>query len=187
MGKPRAPQPVVLVCGLISGDDGFLQRARADLKRLFGPIDLASETWPFELTDYYSAEMGPGLLRQFVSFERLLRPDALASVKLDTQRIETRFAEDCESLEIARPINLDPGYVETSKLVLATTKDRSHRVYLGDGIYGESTLHYHEHAWQPWPWTFPDFRERRYHEFFSRVRQRLLDLRRAGRDTDAGA
>lgn len=173
MARPRPPQPVKLICGLLSGDVDLLRRAAQLLQRHFGPVDLESEVGPFDQTDYYRAEMGPDLKRWFVSFERLARPDMLAHVKHETNEIEQQIGGQCAGLEIPRPVNLDPGYVDLGKLVLATTKDRSHRIYIGEHIYAEVTLHFQNGQWQAWPWTYPDYRQRQYHEFFMRVRDRL--------------
>ena len=87
-------------------------------------------------------------------------------------------------------VNLDPGYLTTAKLVLATTKDFGHRVYLRDGIYAESTLHYIDGRWEPWPWTYPDYAGPRYHAFFERVRERFkqkLSARDSSTSSDLSA
>lgn len=187
MGKPRAPEPVQLICGLIGGDVDLLRRARHLLVRRYGPTELESEVWPFDQTDYYREEMGTDLKRWFLSFERPIPPESILDIKLETNAMEAQLADDCAALGIARPVNLDPGYVDLGKLVLATTKDRSHRVYLGRGIFAECTLHFVHDQWQTWPWTFPDYREPRYHAFFARVRERLLARRRRTQRQPFGA
>jgi len=172
MGRIKAPKPAKLICGLISGDPDLMARARALLARHFGQIDAVSEIWPFEHTDYYEPEMGPDLKRQFVSFADLIRPDRIAEIKRLTNELEQRLAE--ETLwPTGRPVNLDPGYITLSKLVLATTKDYSHRIYLQAGIYAEVTLRYEHGRWVPWPWTYPDYAAETYHDFFIKVRDLL--------------
>ena len=178
MARPRAPLPVKLFCGLLSGDLDLLQRARQLLRRRFGPIDLESGIWPFDQTDYYQDEMGSDLQRQFVGFERTTHPDALPGIKHETNAIEEEITAQCAALEIPRPVNLDPGYLDLGKLVLATTKDRSHRLYIGQSMYAEVTLHFVDGNWQTWPWTYPDYRQRKYHEFFTRLRDRFREQRR---------
>ncbi len=170
MARARAAQPVKLIVGLLSGDADLLRRARQLLQRKFGGVDLESDVWPFAETDYYTAEMGPGLQRWFLSFERLIRPETLAEIKLHTNELELQIADQCLAPERARPVNLDPGYLNLAKLVLATTKDRAHRLYLNAGIYAEVTLHYRDGAWQAWPWTYPDYRKPEYLAWFERVR-----------------
>jgi hypothetical protein len=172
MARPRPAKPVKLFAGLLSGDVDLLRRARQLLTRRWGPIDLASDFWPFDQTDYYTPEMGPGLQRWFLSFENLVPPDHLAEIKLETNALEQRLAEDCLLADIPRPVNIDPGYVDLTKLVLATTKDRGHRIYLGHGIYAEVTLQYAHGTWQTLPWTYPDYTRPEYHAFFTRIRER---------------
>ena len=172
MARPRSAKPVKLIVGLLAGDDDLLRRATQLLVREYGPTDLESEVWPFDQTDYYEPEMGPDLKRRFLSFARLIRPDTLPEIKRHTNEIEQRIADDCLLPGASRPVNLDPGYVDLGKLVLATTKDRAHRIYLGAGIYGEVTLQYRAGAWQPWPWTYPDYHSPHYHAFFKHVRDR---------------
>lgn len=150
-----------------------MQRAAQLLQKHFGTTDLVSDVCPFDMTDYYEIEMGEDLERQFVSFERLVNPGVLPSVKHITNDLERRISRDCSVYEERRLVNLDPGYLTLSKLVLATTKDFSHRVFVGDGIYAESTLHYHDGRWQAWPWTYPDYADSRYHAFFDQVRRLL--------------
>ena len=123
--------------------------------------------------------MGPDLLRQFVSFEPLIDPGRLAEIKRETNELERRIADDAAALEIERPVNIDPGYVTPDKLVLATTKDRAHRIYLSSGIYAEVTLVYARGAWQPLEWTYPDYRKPEYHAYFEQLRRRMLEQRRA--------
>lgn len=173
MGVIRPARPVNLVCGIISSDPDLMTRAARLLSQHAGPADEVSELWPFDLTDYYELEMGADLQRQFVSFEKLIDPAELVHLKLLTNDLEKRICHDCALPETQRAVNLDPGYLSLSKLVLATTKDYSHRIYLRDGIYAESTLHYEDGAWRAWPWTYPDYADARYHAFFNRIRERL--------------
>ena len=184
MARPRVARPVKLIVGLLSGDPDLLRRARQLLVREHGEVDLESELWPFDQTDYYEAEMGRDLRRQFLCFEGLVPPRSIAETKLQTNELETRIAEDCLLPDRPRPVNIDPGYLDLAKLVLATTKDHGHRIYLDLGIYAEVTLHYRDGAWQPWPWTYPDYRQPGYHAFFDRVRERYRIQRN---ETDAWA
>lgn len=180
MGRIRAPHNVKLIVGLLSGDEDLLRRARQLLARSYGPVDLESEIWPFDQTNYYEPEMGPGLRRSFLSFENPVPPDRVPEIKRVTNELETVIGDDCLISEIARPVNIDPGYIDLSKLVLATTKDRAHRIYLGAGIFAEVTLLFAEAGWRELPWTYPDYKKPEYHEFFSRVRNRLVEQLRVG-------
>lgn len=167
-----------LICGLLGGDDGLLRRARQRLTKCFGPVDLESEIMPFEFTDYYREEMGDGLKRWLIAFESLIYPEALYEAKHETNAIEAGIAEEAALLEIARPVNLDPGYVHPHKLVLASTKDASHRVAIGRDIYAEITLRRGGGTWQALPWTYADFASGLYFPYLDRVREKLLAQRR---------
>jgi hypothetical protein len=153
-----------------------MDRAIQMLADYFGETDERSAEWPFDFTDYYELEMGENLRRRFVSFERVINPAELPGVKSLTNQLESRICYECGLEPGRRAVNLDPGYITLGKLVLATTKDYAHRVYLRDGIYAESTLYYEKSGkWLPWPWTYPDYASPRYHEFFLAVRERLKD------------
>ena len=183
MGTIRAVRPVSLICGLIGHDTDLMARAIRLLADHQGPTDEVSAFWPFDATDYYLGEMGDDLQRQFVSFERLIQPNEIPHIKQLTHQLEEKICYDLGLPIGQRRVNLDPGYLTLSKLVLATTKDFSHRIYLGDGIYAESTLHYEDGGWVPWPWTYPDYADGRYNTFFVRVRDRhkaKLNARAAG-------
>jgi hypothetical protein len=133
--------------------------------------------------------MGTDLKRQFVSFAELFDPAQLPYLKRLTNDLENAVRRDLALPETRRPVNLDPGYMALSKLVLATTKDYSHRIYLREGIYAECTLRYHAGRWEPWPWTYPDYADTRYHPFFTRVRDGLktkLSREEHGADGDQG-
>jgi len=180
MGHPTEAEPVKLVVGMLSAYPGAFAEAEALLTDPLGPVDLRSDLFAHEFTEYYRDEMGQPLARYFVSLERLIAPDDLAGIKRFTNDLEDRVAEAGE-WPVARPVNLDPGYVAPAKLVLASTKNHSHRIYLDEGVYGEVTLLYARGAWRTLEWTYPDYRTPDYHAFFTQVRERLLAQRREGR------
>jgi len=177
MGRPAEAEPVKLIVGMLSAYPGALAEAENRLAEPLGPVDLRSDLFAHEFTEYYRDEMGHPLVRYFVAFERLLRPEDLAGIKRFTNDVEDRLADGGE-WPAARPVNLDPGYITPAKLVLASTKDHAHRLYLGEGIYGELTLRYVRGQWRTHDWTYPDYRTPEYHAFFNRVRERLLAQRR---------
>lgn len=179
MGRIRAVPPVKLFCGLLSGDDDLLRRARQLLEHQFGPADLVSDVWDFTQTDYYREEMGPRLRRVFVAFDRLRHPTELAEAKIESNVIEQRIADDVMAPDIARPVNIDPGYLDPGKLVLATTKDRAHRICIGRGIFAEVTLQFVADQWRSAEWTYPDYQTPHYHAWFTTLRERLRAQRRA--------
>ena len=173
MAEAQEADTVKLICGMISARAELFDRAAEALADAFGPVDLTSEIMPFDMTDYYEPQMGPGLLRRFVSFAEPFSPAALVEAKLRTNAIEADFASRRGADAPARPINLDPGYVAPSKLVLASMKDFSHRIYVRDGVYAEVTLLYRKGLWEALEWTFPDFAGGRYDAFLTAARTRL--------------
>ena len=180
MGRPSEPEPVKLLVGMLSAYPGAMAEAEALLADPLGPVQDRSDLFAHEFTEYYRDEMGHPLARYFVSMERLVRPGDLAGIKRFAGDVEDRVAAGGD-WPVARPVNLDPGYVTPAKLVLASTKNHAHRLYLEDGIYGEVTLVYEHGGWRPLPWTYPDYRTGDYHAFFTRVRRRLLAERREDR------
>jgi len=174
MGVVHEPAPVKLLVGLLASREAWLEAAVARLADAFGPVDLTSDLIPFTFTDYYAAQMGEGLLRQFITHERLIPPDDLAGIKVHTNALEAELADAIEA-DAPRPVNIDPGLLEGSKLVLASTKDQAHRIYLGQGIYAELTLTYRKGQFAPAPWTYRDYKTEPYHAFLRQARTRYLE------------
>jgi hypothetical protein len=119
----------------------------------YGPMDFLSEALPFDFTSYYEPEMGKNLKRRLAGFRPLISPDHLPEIKLWTNELEDRNRNEQQG----RKVNIDPGYLAGAKLVLATGKDFSHRIYLRDGIYGDLTLIFQRGSFIVLPWTFPDY------------------------------
>ncbi len=178
MWELREPRPVKLIVGVLASDERCLTATGQSVSAALGAFDLVSDVWPFEQTDYYADQIGPRILRQFVSVERLIDPGELARIKHRTNGIEQELAATL-SVPFPRPVNLDPGVIEPSKLILATTKNYAHRVYIGMRMYAEVTLIFDKGDWRPLPYTYPDYRRREYHDFFSQVRDRLVQQLRS--------
>jgi len=176
MGQVAAHSPALLILAAFSRHEAALRWAGDRAIEAFGPVALRSEVFAFTETDYYRAAMGPDLLKTFFCFERPFDPAGLPAVKLRTNEWEEEYARESGHAE-QRPLNLDPGYLTLAKLVLASTKDHSHRLYLGEGIYGEVTLHYQGDAWQSSRWTYADYRRADYQDFLTQCRE-LLHARR---------
>jgi hypothetical protein len=174
VGEVRMPKPVKLVASLLGGDPVRIEDARVRLETRYGPVDFASGALPFDQTDYYAEEFGVGLVRRIVAFGRLIAPDELPGIKIATNDLEAELAVGAR-----RTVNIDPGYVTEAKLVLATTKDHPHRLYLGRGIYGEVTLQYVGGGFRSWPWTYPDYASPGYREVFEAIRARFRAQLRA--------
>jgi hypothetical protein len=176
MGDIHSPALVLPLLAAFSRYDEALAWGRARAESFWGPVALESLAFDFVETDYYQASMGPGLKKQFFAFQKLADPGELIAWKLTANAWEAEYSSLARHAE-PRPLNLDPGYVAPGKLVLASTKDFAHRIYLGQGIYAEVTLHFRQHRWEHHQWTFPDYRRADYQAFFSRCREQLLGRR----------
>jgi hypothetical protein len=161
---------VKLFVGTLSSVPETLPEVEGRLAALYGPIDLRSEPFPFDSTAYYNDEMGQPLCRHFLAFAELIPPERIAQIKIQTNQLEGELAS--RKSGVPRPVNLDPGYLEESKIVLASTKNFSHRILIADGIYAEVTMQFEGKEWRMLPWTFPDFRTGRYNAFFTALRDR---------------
>lgn len=171
MVEIKSPQKVLAMTGLI-----FVHNIRVDdvlytLKNDFGDVSLKSEVIPFTHTTYYNKEMGNDLLRQWYVFDNLVAPDILADLKLRTNVIEKTFLGNNKR----RKVNIDPGFITMSNLILASTKDFSHRIYIGKGIYAEVTFIYKNKTFVPLEWTYPDYQEPKALEFFEKARAFLKE------------
>lgn len=177
MGQVVMPQPVKLIISVFGLAERF-EEVECALVAQYGVIDWRSARLPFDHTRYYEHEFGGGLERVLLAFDALIDPGDLPDIKLWTNDLEQRWA-----VEGRRTVNLDPGYVSAAKLVLATTKNHSHRIYLSKGIYAEVTLSYCDKAFRPLPWTYPDYGSAPYiammHEIRRRYRRQLRERARA--------
>ncbi len=169
MGQIIQPQKVKLIAGLLLGVKISLDRVKELLTSKFGIIDAESKPWDFTYTDYYQKELGNSIQRMFLSFDASVSPGDLPDIK----RLTNRWEEDLGQ-QGKRSVNIDPGYVALSKLVLATTKEGNYRVYMRDGIYGQSTLYFEKGSFRPWPWTYADYKDERTIVFFNSVRARFV-------------
>jgi hypothetical protein len=189
MGHLRVPRRVTPLLAMLAPDPAYLQLARAPLEAIFGPLELQSPLYPFEGTNYYASTMGQHLKRQFFTFKPLSDPAALPDWKLATNRLEVEItstlAQNGQPDHPKRPINLDAGYITGAKLVLASTKDFAHRIYLRDGIFAEITMGFRRDSWVSHYFTFPDYKSGMYDEFFKKARD--WHLRKVKRDARARA
>ncbi|MBN2242462.1 MAG: DUF4416 family protein [Acidobacteria bacterium] len=174
MGEITRPLPVKLFVAVLTSISEIMPAAEERLSAAYGAIDIKSGPFPFEWTRYYDRSMGSPISRYFLGFENLIKPESIADIKAATNELESSFSSEWTT--VPRPINLDPGYIEESKLVLASTKNFFHRIYIARGIYAEATLHYQKKgAWRAFPWTFPDYAADSYHEYFLSLRDRYRE------------
>jgi hypothetical protein len=173
MSQPRAPKPAKLIVSLLLQQKQLILSVARELKGLFGSIDMISSWYPFDFTSYYEAEMGKPLFRRFIVFRELIQQDQLSEIKLATNGIEKRYLKNGN-----RRVNIDPGYLVHARFVLATGKDYSHRIYIGNGVYADLTLVYREGDFKPLPWTYPDYAAEKTRDYFVRIRHKYsVDLK----------
>jgi len=163
-----------LIIGLIAGKQEVFQDTEKNLQNLFGSIDMESDMFEFDYTDYYSKQMGGiSLNRKFLSFEKLINPERLSKIKITTNQLEQKIRKEFHSSH--RIVNIDPGILDLSSLIMATAKDFSHRIPLSQGIYGHLELLFGKDKVKSISWTYPDFRKKIYHSFFLKARKKYLN------------
>ena len=165
----KIPSKALLVTGIIYSPKVSLEAITRNLEMLFGDIILQAGPVPFTWTDYYEKEMGPGLKRCFTAFDNLIDQDALPQVKLKAMDLEEKWTE-----QGARKVNIDPGILTAERLVLATTKNFTHRLYLGKGIFGDLTLIYQRGSFSFLDWTYPDYKSEIALSFLNQARRMYL-------------
>lgn len=176
MSKPAPPDPVKLFAGAFSADKEMLDHVIERLIACFGHVDWRSPPMMFDRTRYYEKEMGWPLHRRFIAFERLISPESLVDVKLETNKIEAAHTDSGR-----RIVNIDPGYLSAERLVLATGKNYVHRIYLGRGIYADLTLVFSRGGFKPLNWTYPDYADPELIGLFKELRTQYMARLRACR------
>ena len=165
-------RPVLMIVAAFSRYPEAFEWAKNIVEQAWGPVALQSELFEHRETNYYEATMGTDLQKTFFALETLVDPAELPTWKTQTNEWEAVYQKQARHAE-SRPLNLDPGYLTEAKLILASTKDRDHRIYLRDGIFAENTLYFTRGAWQSRPWTYPDYQRADYHRFFGKCREYL--------------
>ena len=169
MSKTHKPDPVKLICSLFSPEKEFIYKIIQQLEELCGPVDWISPELFFDRTKYYAAEMGWPLHRRFISFEKPAPPERLVTLKLETNRVEQQ-----NLVSGKRRVNIDPGYITAERLILATGKNFSHRVYLSQGIYADLTLIFRKGSFRPLEWTYPDYADPSIIYYFNELRIKYI-------------
>lgn len=171
MGTPSPPERALLFVGILYNDEQYLSLSRERLIDSFGEIILESPILAWDYSDYYTEELGYPIQRLFIFFKNIINPETLADIKLITNDIEYQLSTNGR-----RNINLDPGYLTLSKVVLASTKNYSHRIYVGKGIYAEVTLVYRDGRYNSHVFTYKDYASNTYTELFAQARRFLMEL-----------
>ncbi|PIE32071.1 GTP-binding protein [candidate division KSB3 bacterium] len=176
MAQAQAPEPLKYFIAILYRTSDALELGKRALSEEWGKIDFEGKDHLFDMTEYYKPEMGAPLFRRLVTFENLLLPTELVGMKLGCNQIEDRLAVSGH-----RIVNLDAGYLDHNKVVLASVKNFGHKIYLDRGIYADCVGLYKQGRYQPFDWTFPDFKDGRYDEELLTIRQRYLQQMRQWR------
>ena len=174
MGEIAKHKPVLLIAAVTSRYLAALDWTIEETSEAWGDVALRSPVFDFTETSFYTESMGTDLKKQFIAFDRLLDPCDLPATKHQSNQWEEDYSKHAEKDEV-RPLNIDPGYISEAKLVLATTKDRDHRIYLSGGIFAEVTLHLRAKQWTSSRWTYPDYQREDFQEFFTKCRNLLRE------------
>ena len=176
MGQVYEFEKEKLIVGVIYNDEEIYERALAMLKEAFGEIDGESERFSFskEFSDYYDDELGGEGQRVIFSFRDCVDPARQAEIKQMTNEME-RILSDGDG---NRHINLDPGFINPGRLMLATTKKAGFRIPLADGIYTELTLFWARGEWHKFPWSYRDYQSEKVQSFLTETRKRYLEQRK---------
>jgi len=166
------PPDTLLFTAILTTDSDLFIDVSKQLQHMFGSAVETIQPVGFDHSSYYQPEMGPGLLKGFLGFTPPFSPQSLALVKRQVRQIEWKYGKQSDS-GFRRTINIDPGYVNLSQVVLSTSKNFSHRIYLQDGIFAEVTLLYHASGWEELPWTYPDYKVPEVKSFLTRCRTHL--------------
>ena len=167
MSTPSQAEDVKLISSLFSPKEQLIDKVIEELEKIFGPTDRISPWILFDRTKYYAREMGWPLHRRFISFETLIRPEDIVDIKLKTNKVEKKYLQGGK-----RRINIDPGYVTLERLILATGKNYTHRIYLSRGIYADLTLIFHKESFRSLEWTYRDYADPVTIGYFNDERER---------------
>jgi hypothetical protein len=183
MAEAKPFTPAKLIVGVIAGGPAVFGETETVLVSLYGPVDLRSPSFPFDLTAYYEEQMGKNLRRLFLSFAGLVPPDDLGPIKLRANALESEIGQRYPALR--RAVNIDPGIMTASALIMGTAKDFAHRVPLAQGIYAHVELLFAKNEVRILQWTYPDFKQPGYQEFFLAVRRTYLEQLRRIRESQS--
>ncbi len=165
MAEPMIPSRAKLFIGILTSRDDLFEEARKIIENKYGEIDFATAKILFTHTSYYSS-LGKNIFKVLFSFKKLIKREDIVGIKLFTNKLEKKLSGKDKRL-----INIDPGYLTLSNVFLASCKDYFHRMYLTKGVFLENELKYVAKKFEPWEWTYPDYRKSEYMHFFYNVRR----------------
>lgn len=149
----------------------------AQFTPILGPVEIQTGWHPFPKGHYYEKEMGPDLERCLVGFKNMFEPWRLAELKTLCHKLEHQHIRT-STHPYGRIINIDPGYVDLFKVVLASGKGGGQKVAIARDIFAHPLLRYEKGGWIPFEWTFPDLKAPTYHKELLRLRASLRALTR---------
>ena len=167
MGKIIIPEKAIVFCGVLYNKNVDIEKIEEVVVKYFGKILFKSTTFEFTETSYYDDEIGKPIYRIFFAIDKLIEQDRIVELKLLSNKLE----EEYFTFDGKRKVNIDPGYVTKAKVVLPTTKNFQHRIYLRNGIFAEITLRWRKGSFSEWEWTFRDYRRAESINFFNRLRE----------------
>ena len=179
MASTLPPPAVKYFIAVLFKDAFALEQARPAFIRHWGPIDFEGTDHLFDVTDYYGPEMGTPLYRRLLSFENLAEPGLLVDMKLACNQIEDQLAVGGK-----RTVNCDAGYLDHNKVVLASAKEAGQKIYLDKGIYADLAGRYKAGKYQPFEWSFPDFKDGRYDRELLEIRSKYKEQMRKEKNSD---
>lgn len=168
MGKSIYPSQSKAIVFLLTSDEALAEKVIAPFEKILGPVEVKSAWHPFEHSPYYEKELGPNLKRCLVGFKKIFKPEKLAELKKLSKQLEHRTSHVAH-----RTINIDPGYVDLFKVVLASGKSGGQKVALSKDVFAYTLLRFEKGVWHPFEWTYPDFKAIIYHKALLKVRESL--------------
>ncbi|MFH0957258.1 MAG: DUF4416 family protein [Pseudomonadota bacterium] len=170
MSLPTEPDPAQLILSILSARESPVKYLEKHLIAAFGNLEDILGPLKFDFTKYYDVELGSGIKRWVVAFNRLVDPSQLAHFKILTNSIEEEW-----SSRGRRQFNLDPGVMSLGNFVLATGKNNAHRIYLNHGIFADLTLVFRRSSYQPLEWTYPDYADSELIGLLNHIREKYKE------------
>jgi len=181
MAFPVEPDPVKMLVAVLWANANALQMVLKRMVEIWGNIDFQGQDHLFDMTNYYESEMGRPLFRRLITFQHLVSPGTIVEAKLVCNGLEER----CRG-SAGRQVNLDSGYLDHNKIVLASVKGLGQKIFVGQGIYVDLVARYRQGRFQPFEWTFPDFKDGRYDNELTKIRGVYLQQLRCLQSDAAG-
>jgi hypothetical protein len=169
MSIPKIPSPAFLFFNIFSKKKDLIIQTLNEIEQYYGEFCWITSFFPFTSTHYYEKEFGNNLIRVIAALYNFIDQDRLLETKKFSYHLESKFSENKKRL-----VNIDPGMITAERLVLATGKNFTHRIYLGEGIFADLTLIFQKNSFRTLSWTFPDYGSKEFISFFNNARDTYL-------------